>query len=280
MMRGPQQVFLSIFAIAFGCFAVGCASPESARDPVKGQHDSTTVVLSKFYSSQNYRIWLGRLAEQSDVAPLRFFQAYGAEAGALNQELSRASAIVLTGGEDVYPGLYGQEADTLKCGRTDRERDRVEQVLLDQVLAKGLPCLGVCRGLQIMNVHAGGTLRPHLPDDEFVMHRGGGPAHTKDTLHPVIVTRSWSIGRAEFPLYDVASVVSHHHQGIGMLAPSYEAWAISPDSLVEAIRYKDTTVAPFLVGVQWHPERSDTGLVLTDGLGRALLLAAKGVSSH
>ncbi len=72
---------------------------------------------------------------------------------------------------------------------------------------------------------------PHLPDDEFVMHRGGGTGpHKRHIAHPVIVTRSWSIGRAEFPLYDVASVVSHHHQGIGMLAPSYEAWAISPDS--------------------------------------------------
>ena len=84
----------------------------------------------------------------------------------------------------------------------------------------------------------------------------------------MIVTQSWSLCRTEFPLYEAASVVRHHHQGIGVLASGYNTWAISPDSLIEAIRYRDTTAVPFLVGVQWHPERSDTGLILTDGLGQ------------
>jgi len=274
-MWSKDRTSLPIFAVCLGLFAAGCALPEggASQDPVLS--DSTTVVLSKFYRSQNYRIWLNRLARASDLPPMRFVQAYGSEASDLNAELDRAGAVVLTGGEDVHPARYGQAADTVKCGRIDPERDRVEHRLLDRVLSQGIPCLGVCRGLQVMNVHGGGTLRPHLPDDGFVMHRGGDPGNSKDTLHPVIVTQSWSLGRTEFPLYEAASVVSHHHQGIGVLASGYNAWAISPDSLIEAIRYRDTTAVPFLVGVQWHPERSDTGLILTDGLGQSLLVAAQ-----
>lgn len=73
----------------------------------------------------------------------------------------------------------------------------------------------------------------------------------------------------------MATVVSHHHQGIDRLATGFEVWAVSPDGLAEGIRWADTTVLPFMVGVQYHPERSAGGGVLTDGLGVALLEAAR-----
>ena len=262
----------------------GCGNPSTpglgaapAAAPVADRADSTTIVLSKYYTSRNYRRWLERLslADATDRGPLRFVQAYGMEDAALALELSRASAIVLTGGEDIHPARYGQPADTVRCGSIDTERDRVEHLLLDFTMREGTPCLGVCRGLQVMNVHAGGTLRPHLPDDGFEGHRGGTPGATRDTLHGVFVSTEWAAGPNLFALGQMANVVSHHHQGIGMLADGYQAWALSPDSLIEGIRWADTAQVPFLVGVQWHPERSDTGMVLTDGLGRALLGAMK-----
>lgn len=265
--------------IAAAWVLVGCGQPEAAQGPAAlegaAPQDSVTLVLSKFYSSQNYRRWLNRLADADPdlQRPLRFVQAYGMDDAALAQELGRAQAVVLTGGEDIHPGRYGQAADTVRCGRIDVERDRVEHLLLDHVHSKGTPCLGVCRGLQVMNVHGGGTLRPHLPDDGFKGHRGGRPGATSDTLHPVSVSQNWRVGDIQFDRGATASVVSHHHQGIGMLASRYEAWAYSPDSLIEGIRSLDTASTPFVVGVQWHPERSDTGKILTDGLGRALLRA-------
>ena len=270
----PAALFASAAVVMCISFW-GCSSPNA---PVIGhsegtQRDSITVVLSKYYSSQNYRKWLGRLHHSQGLPPLRFFQAYGASAGVLNQELSRASAVVLTGGEDIHPARYNQAADTVRCGRIDPERDRVEHVLLDHVLSTGVPCLGVCRGLQIMNVHGGGSLLPHLPDEGHLMHRGGQLGQTSDTLHPVEVMAPWVSGPTSFSKGDQASVVSHHHQGIGRLAASFEAWAKSPDGLIEGIRHSDTLSLPFLVGVQWHPERSDSGLTLTDGLGLALLAA-------
>ena len=254
----------------------GCTSPGTPQagpsSPIESA-DSTTLILSKFYSSQNYRKWLGRLAADEGIGPLRFVQAYGADSVALELEMLKAGAVVLTGGEDIHPGRYGQAEDTLKCGSIDPEHDRVEHLLLDRVLDQGLPCLGVCRGLQVMNVHGGGSLHPHLPDAGFDGHRGGYPGHTADTLHEVRVTKVWSAGPVEFMQDDSGRYVSHHHQGIDRLSKHYIAWAEGPAGLTEGIRHRDTLNLPFLVGVQWHPERSQSGRSLSDGLGVSLLKA-------
>ncbi len=268
--------------VSIGCLATaliwtGCASPDrsdATSAELVGTGDSTTVVLSKFYNSQNYRKWLGRLADAEQRGPLRFVQAYGADSLALEQEIRAAGAVILTGGEDIHPARYGQAEDTVRCGRIDAERDRVEHLLLDRVVELGLPCLGVCRGLQVMNVHGGGSLHPHLPDVGYEGHRGGFPGHTQDTLHGVRIVQPWSAGRVAFNRGEAGSYVSHHHQGIDRLSDQYLSWAEGPNGLTEAIRHKDTLNLPFLVGVQWHPERSRSGEPLSDGLGLALLKAA------
>ena len=84
----------------------------------------------------------------------------------------------------------------------------------------------------------------------------------------------WAAGSVAWTLGESASVVSHHHQGIAHLAEGFEPWAVAPDGLVEGIRWTDTASVSYLVGVQYHPERSRKGLMLTDGLGVGLLQAA------
>ena len=277
-MRFPAWT-LAVFSIIgmWGC----TGTPQGASDaPPSLPEDSTTIVLSKYYSSRNYRNWLGRLSEDKDMAPLRFVQAYGADSTRLHAELMRASAVVLTGGEDIHPARYGQAADTVRCGRIDPERDRVEHLLLDHVMEQGLPCLGVCRGLQVMNVHGDGSLHPHLPDAGFRGHRGGVPGNTRDTVHTVSIISEWAQGEVRFPEGVAGNMISHHHQGIDRLAPGYMAWAMDPGGLIEGIRYRDTVSAPFVVGVQWHPERSEPGQVLSDGLGFALLDAVQSTSRN
>ena len=278
-MRGPT-VFTAWASVVIALLALhACGSPVRTTTPDPGvslKKDSATVILSKYYSSRNYRNWLSRLNDSLDGPPLRFVQAYGLDLPSLTDELSVAKAVVLTGGEDIHPGRYGQAADTLRCGRIDEERDRIEHELLNAVYDLGLPCLGVCRGLQVMNVHAGGTLRPHLPDDGFEGHRGGSPGNTRDTVHLVEVKIPWSFGNQVWSRGDSAAVISHHHQGIGELAIGFEPWAVSPDGLIEGIRWADTTEIAYLVGVQYHPERSLTGSVLSDGLGAGLLEALAG----
>ena len=238
--------------------------------------DSTTVLLSKYYSSHNYRHWLGGLQDSLGGQRLRFVQAYGLDSMALESAMDAADAVVLTGGEDIHPARYGQPADTERCGRMDVERDRIEHALLDGVVARKLPCLGVCRGLQVMNVHAGGSLYPHLPDHGFEGHRGGVAGHSSDTLHSVGVLQPGSSGRQAFEAGEMAPVVSHHHQGLDRLAPGFEVWAVSPTaSRRHSLGRHDG--ASVHGGVQYHPERSAGGGVLTDGLGVALLEAARAV---
>ena len=275
-MKGPAPVLLWTLPVsAILLITPSCATPPSPNAPTEvAATDSATVILSKYYASRNYRNWLGRLNDSLGGRPIRFVQAYGMDALTLESELARAEAIVLTGGEDIHPGRYGQPDDTVRCGRIDEERDRVEHLLLDVVKTTGTPCLGVCRGLQVMNVHGGGTLRPHLPDDGFEGHRGGAPGDTRDTLHAVLVRAPWSYGSGHWLAGETASVVSHHHQGIGMLAPGFIAWVEAPDGLIEGIRWSDTASVSYLVGVQYHPERSLGGSPLTDGLGVGLLEAA------
>jgi|GEM_PF-261813 len=268
------QLIAALAVVFFGAVGCGTAPVETPQAQAQSEvyvPDSTTIVLSKFYRNRSYRNWLGRLAAEAGHGPLRFVQAYGAADAALAQALDAASAVVLTGGEDVHPGRYGQAADTERCGRIDVERDRVELLLLDRVVADGTPCLGVCRGLQVMNVYGGGSLHPHLPDAGYAGHRGGKPGNTKDTVHNVEVTTAWLSGGVGFDLGTEGEFISHHHQGIDRLSSAFMGWAKAPGGLIEGIRYRDTVSVPFLVGVQWHPERSQPGHVLSDGVGLALL---------
>jgi putative glutamine amidotransferase len=277
--------FALIAGLALASIAVGFSSCQSKQAPASDSATAltsgkpTTVVLSKLYSSHSYRNWLSNVAAQpgSGVDSLVFVEAYGLDSLALEAVLLSADGIVLTGGVDVHPGRYNQAADTLRCGRIDPWRDAVEAQLIDHVWANATPCLGVCRGLQILNVHTGGSLHPHLPDAGFFGHRGGTtayvPSETRDTTHTVLVTHTIAPAGVPFTAGVTASIISHHHQGIDRLATGWAAWAEAPGGLIEGIRWADTTALPFVVGVQWHPERSAPG-PLSDPLGRAFLSSA------
>jgi putative glutamine amidotransferase len=146
------------------------------------------------------------------------------------------------------------------------ERDALESFLLNEVDRVRLPFLGICRGMQFMNVHGGGSLHPHLPD---VLghngHRGGETGNTSDTTHTVRALRQWS--SANWQIGDSSTVVSHHHQGIDRLGDGLEAWAAAPDGLIEGVARKDTLGYPCYIGVQWHPERSAQGQPLVESVG-------------
>jgi putative glutamine amidotransferase len=158
------------------------------------------------------------------------------------------TALLLPGGGDVAPGLYGQEPHPLVSG-VDPELDAFELQLAARALAEGIPVLGVCRGHQVLNVAAGGDLIQHVEG-----HRG--------TLHRVSA-------RGPLAAYDGAAVNSSHHQAVGRLAPGFEVLAWAPDGVVEAIRRPGPA---FALGVQWHPERQPRH----PGIFAALLGAARG----
>jgi putative glutamine amidotransferase len=158
------------------------------------------------------------------------------------------AGLVLAGGVDVEPSRFGQvataaEAPTLTI---DAARDELEWKLLEASLRRGLPVLGICRGIQLLNVYLGGTLHLDLPSDGFtsVAHRA---PRIGDIAHRVHVLG----GRIEGLMGDDRSVNSRHHQAVGQPGRGLTVTALSAeDGIIEAVEGADGQ----LVGVQWHPE--------------------------
>lgn len=146
--------------------------------------------------------------------------------------------LVLTGGADVDPARYGHENTD---SHTEPRRDEVEFTLLELAIADELPVLGICRGLQVVNVYAGGTLRQHVPEHaRYDM----GPAAESHTV-------SFVAGSALHSLYgETADVNSLHHQTIDTLGDGLTATARVDDGTIEGVEMTGAAV----IAVQWHPE--------------------------
>jgi putative glutamine amidotransferase len=156
--------------------------------------------------------------------------------------------LVLAGGSDVWPGHYGQTARRPEW-EGERTRDAYERALLEAFLAADKPVLGVCRGLQLVNVAMGGSLHQDIPTDVPGAARHRDPRSYDRNTHEVIVEGAWLAGVVGGGRGRVNSV---HHQAIDRLAPGLEIEArCAEDGLIEAVR---APAHRFLVGVQWHPE--------------------------
>jgi putative glutamine amidotransferase len=165
--------------------------------------------------------------------------------------VARLDALVICGGADVDPAAYGEEPHDRTAGWRD-DRDAWELGLLDAVAERDLPVLGICRGMQVMAVHAGGALDQHTPD--MVGHDEHSPGG--DEFGNIEVdTLEGSALRAL--IGDRSSVGCHHHQSVRS-HPGFEPAAYASDGTLEAMERRK---GPFCLAVQWHPEtREDAGL--------------------
>jgi len=158
--------------------------------------------------------------------------------------------LIISGGPDIEPSRYGELPGPLTVVRP--ERDAAEIATFHAALERNLPVLGICRGLQVMNVALGGTLIQHLPD--AVGHEGHSPTPGTVAEHKVTVGAAGSASRLGAIVGDGAQLVpTHHHQGIGRLADALTATAWAEDGTIEAAEMD----ARFVLGVQWHPEAGD-----------------------
>jgi putative glutamine amidotransferase len=166
--------------------------------------------------------------------------------------LGGIDGLLLSGGSDLHPSYYGEEA-VPELGVTIPERDAFEMSLVEQALRRGIPILGICRGMQILNVALGGTLYQDLPSqmDHSVLlgHRQETPKW--QPTHEVEVDAGSQV--AEIMGTGELKVNSYHHQAVKDLASGLLAVAHAPDGVVEALEWRDLSQR-WLVGVQWHAE--------------------------
>jgi gamma-glutamyl-gamma-aminobutyrate hydrolase PuuD len=189
--------------------------------------------------------------ESSDVEPYaRAVEAAGAEP--LLEEIrtglkiGSCRGLLLTGGGDVDPARYGEPASP-ETEPPDEERDAVEAALIDEALARDIPLLAICRGMQLLNVHLGGSLVQHLP---------GAGRHVRRTpdrslpAHSVVIEPGTML--ASIANRETWDVNSRHHQAVARLAPGLRVCARDlEDGTVEAI---ELPARRYVLGVQWHPE--------------------------
>jgi putative glutamine amidotransferase len=178
----------------------------------------------------------------------------------------RLDGLLFPGGVDVDPAYYGEERHP-RLGKVDAPLDQVELVLARWALEEHLPVLAICRGIQLINVAAGGTLYQDIPTQlpGALPHACSAPTYPREyRAHMVHVEPGSRTATALETV--VCKTNSRHHQAVKDVAPGFAVTARAPDGVIEAIEHEE---APFIVGVQWHPE----SLAATDPQQLALFQA-------
>ncbi len=167
------------------------------------------------------------------------------------KEIEMLDGLLLPGGGDIHPRYYGKESQLSKMKGVNERRDEFEFAAIERALDADIPILGVCRGMQVMNVYLGGSLIVDLASEGYDDHTS--PSDDSRTLHGISVMPHSMLhaltGTTE------TEVNTFHHQAVENLGKGLMCSAISPDNVVEAAEWVLKDNMPFLMLVQWHPER-------------------------
>ncbi len=229
------------------------------------------IGLTTYREQAAYGVW----NQRADLLPTEYAEAVTAtggvpvllppigEPGAADVVVARLDGLVISGGADVDPGRYGAEPhERTAAWRPDR--DAWEAALLTAAEARGVPVLGVCRGMQLMAVHAGGSLDQHTPD--LVGHEEHSPG---GDVYGTVRVATEPGSRVAGLVGEMLEVSCHHHQSV-RTHPGFVPAARAADGTLEAMEAPGDR---FCVAVQWHPETADD-VGLLAGLVRAAAAAA------
>ena len=215
---------------------------------------------------ENYRRWIA-MEPDVEVVKLSFHDQNATD-------VEFCDGILFSGGEDVHPALYGKPEFVQEYGLKEiiPARDQFEYKVIEKALESKKPVLGICRGLQLINVYLGGTLLPDIP------MLSGSTAHGKisgqDQIHNIRV-ENFSM------LHDISGlekgqVNSAHHQGVDRPAGNLKVTAFSEPSIVEAMEWRNPPDKSWLLMVQWHPERmQDLSSPFSGNVKQAFLKAVR-----
>lgn len=221
---------------------------------------------------ENYPVWIKGNDPEIEIVELHWEKHALDEVWDLVED---CDAIVLTGGVDIHPQFYGSERVEFPNGdgKFNEERDEFEMHVFETALNFNLPVLAICRGLQLVNVALGGDLIQDLEESGKKNHRR---MNNVDDEHGISITEgsllSNVVGGA------AGTINGAHHQAAGRVSDELIATATSADGVVEALEWKDKTDEPWLLAVQWHPERMNDRETnpTSKNIREAFLKAAKG----
>ena len=219
--------------------------------PIIGVTCQTSFTTPESVGDRNYEIHqvsasYVRAVENAGGAPV-LLPLLERKESALNL-LPALDGLLLTGGPDIDPALYGEEPKPL-LSKLDVDKDRLEMWLAKAAIDRELPTFGICRGMQLLNVAMGGSLYQDVSlfSSDVLKHYQAAPGH--HATHDILVER----GARLFDIFGAQKVRvnSYHHQAIRDVAPDLRVTARAQDGIIEAVEHLD---GRFLLGVQFHPE--------------------------
>ncbi len=213
---------------------------------------SLKIAISKAEPIKSYSAYIDWIHSADSTIETVNMYAYSIDS-ALSL-LDDCSGLLLTGGSDIFPGLYGKLADTARCGEFDLKRDSLELALIKKAIALDIPILGICRGQQMLNIALGGSLIIDIPSDydTIIQHR---IPDTYECFHTVNLETGSRLAWASNVM--TGMVNSRHHQAIDNLSDQLKVSARASDGIIESVERKAVGEHGFLMGVQWHPEQMD-----------------------
>ncbi len=216
---------------------------------------------------EQYVQWIHLMDESIEIVKLSHLFGNASEICGLD-------GLILSGGGDVHPRYYGKENQLHKTIGVNEDRDEFEFNLIEKALENDMPVLGVCRGMQVMNVYLGGSLIVDLISEGFGDHTSVSDEIA--TLHKVNIETNTLL--SAFINAESAEVNSFHHQSVGRLGRGLVCSAISDDGVIEAAEWVVKDNMPYLMLVQWHPERKKESL-LSQKIARIFLREARQIKT-
>jgi putative glutamine amidotransferase len=231
-----------------------------------------TIGITTYHTEAAWRGWTenGALLPWTYVTAIRgnggrpVLLPPGGDAAEAEATVSVLDGVVIAGGGDIDPAIYGA-AKHPKTDANAPDRDTWELAVADAAIRLGVPLLGICRGMQVLNVARGGTLHQHVPD--LVGHESHNGHSDGFATHKVRVTSGQTIAGI-LPGGEYFGVPTHHHQAVDAVGDGLIPVAWADDGLIEGV--EAVNPAEFVIGVQWHPEQGDDPRLFT-----ALVAAAQ-----